>query len=106
MVYVKRNGDGAIVAVSRENMEGFAETLPEDQPELQRYLREVEPVSELAKTDLEFVRVLEDVVDLLMAKGVMLFTELPPQAQAKILARQSLRRDADSLDLLDEDLPL
>jgi len=106
MVYVKRDSENAIVAVSRDAQAGFLEEASEGNAELQQYLASLGPDSALARTDLEFIRVLEDVLELLMAKGVMLFTELPEEAQAKILERQSLRRRGEGLDLLDGDSPL
>lgn len=101
MAFVQRGGGGEITAVSREPQAGFEE-LADDHPELQKFLLEVGQISDLARTDLEFVRVLEDLLDLLMAKNILLFTELPEQAQAKILERQALRRGDDALDILDD----
>ena len=50
------------------------------------------------------MRVIEDVVDLLVEKGFILFTELPESAQKKVLTRQQLRsRIGSSLDLLGDD---
>jgi hypothetical protein len=58
----------------------------------------------LDQADRDFIRVIEDVVELLIDKGVFMFTELPPQAQAKILKRQRLRdRHRNALDLLDDE---
>lgn len=39
----------------------------------------------------DFVRVLEDLIDLLLAKGVVAAGELPVAAQAKLLARKERR---------------
>lgn len=105
MVFVQRGNSNEIVAVSREPQPGFPDSLSDDDPQVQEFLLSVGQMSALAKTDLEFVRVLEDVLDLLMAKNVLLFTELPERAQAKILERQALRNRNDALDILD-DAPL
>jgi BMFP domain-containing protein YqiC len=51
-------------------------------------------------SDLAFVRVLEDVIELLMDKGVITFMELPEAAQQKVIERQSLRRWLNGLDLV------
>jgi hypothetical protein len=60
--------------------------------------------SALGATDLEFVRVLEDVVQLLIDKGVILFTDLPDSAQQKIMLRQQLRsKFSGKLDLIGDD---
>ena len=103
MAFVQRDATGEIIAVSREARAGFSEALPDDHPDLQTFLKSVVDYTELARTDLDFVRVLEDLLDVLFAKGVLLFTELPEEAQAKIMQRRALRSGDDALDLLDED---
>ena len=103
MAFVKRDGNGAIEAVSREPAAGFAEELADDDAELQGFLHSMGAHSELARSDLEFVRVLEDVLNLLMEKNVLMFTDLPPEAQKKVLQRQALRGGDNALDLLDQE---
>ena len=52
----------------------------------------------------DFVRVLEDVVQLLVDKGIILFTDLPESAQDKMLYRQKLRSSMkDKLNLIGDD---
>ena len=47
---------------------------------------------------------LEDVVELLIDKGVILFTDLPDSAQEKMMRRQKLRSEmAGKLDLIGDD---
>ena len=56
------------------------------------------------ETDQDFVRVLEDVVQLLIDKGLILFTDLPGSAQEKIMRRQRLRSElTGKLDLIGDD---
>ena len=54
-----------------------------------------------ARLDADFVRVLEDVIDTLIARHVINITDLPEQAQAKLFARKSFRERAgrNALDL-------
>ena len=60
--------------------------------------------SSLDATDQDFIRVLEDVVALLISKGLILFTELPIDAQQKIMLRQKMRAQAGQLeDLIGDD---
>jgi hypothetical protein len=47
-----------------------------------------------ARLDADFVRVLEDVIDTLIARHVINITDLPDQAQAKLFARKSFRERA------------
>jgi hypothetical protein len=103
MPFVQRDSDQQICAVSQVLQPGFDEQLEQTDPELRRFLATVAPDNALARTDLEFVRVLEDLLEVLIQKNVLLFTELPEPAQAKILERQSLRGGDDALDLLDSE---
>jgi len=42
-------------------------------------------------------------MDLLIARDLIRFTDLPQPAQEKLLERQSLRRSLNALNLLDSD---
>ena len=105
MPFVKRNNQGEVAAVSQAAEPGFEEELAENDLELAGFLDGVgDNSSALAATDLEFVRVLEDVVGLLIDKGVILFTDLPDSAQEKIMRRQRLRSElGGKLDLIGDD---
>lgn len=48
---------------------------------------------ELAGTDSGMARVVEDLINVLLAKGIMSMTDLPPSAQQKIQVRQRLRQE-------------
>ncbi len=104
MPFVLRNDSGAIVTVSQLPAEGY-EAVASDSPELQAFLTEAGGEAlQISATDQDFVRVLEDVVELLVAKGVILFTDLPQSAQDKMLHRQRLRcHMAGRLDLIGDD---
>lgn len=105
MPYVKRDKQGSIVAVSQEPGPGFAEELREDDLAVAEFLTRVSGQdSSLGATDQDLIRVLEDLVELLIGKGVILFTELPESAQAKIMRRQHLRSElGGKLDLIGDD---
>ena len=105
MPFVKRNEQGGITAVSQSPEPGFDEELAADNLELAAYLDGLgQGGSSLSSTDQDFVRVLEDVVELLIAKGVILFTDLPASAQEKIMRRQKLRSErSGKLDLIGDD---
>lgn len=46
---------------------------------------------ELEKSDVEIIRLLEDLIEVLILKGVINYTDLPGAAMQKILMRQKLR---------------
>ena len=58
-----------------------------------------------ARLDADFVRVIEDVVDTLIARNVINITDLPDQAQAKLFARKSFRERSgrNALKLFDDE---
>lgn len=103
-MYIKRNSSGQIALVSREETMECAEFLAADSPELLAFLMDEEPGrGRFQASDLAFVRVLEDLIELLMDKGVISFTELPEAAQEKVMERQSLRRRLNGLELVGSD---
>lgn len=60
--------------------------------------------SDLNQLDSEFIRVLEDLIDALIANGSLRLTDLPEQALDKINQRKSTRkRLSDALDLIPDD---
>lgn len=95
MFYVKRDVNGVIEAVSRHSDEQFTESMDIDAAELQQFLSEDELFNiakqHLSETDANMVRVLEDLIEVLVAKNIIQFTELPEGAQDKILKRKKLR---------------
>lgn len=105
MPYVKRDGDGNIVAVGEQPDEYFSEEVDQSDMQLRSFLYSVsEQHSIMGETDLNFIRVVEDLIEVLISKNYLRFTDLPPEAQAKIRIRQSLRNNKkNDLDLLSED---
>lgn len=103
MPYVKRNPQGHIVATRLEAAEGY-EPLPYGTPELLDYARAMGlEQGPLEQSDMRLVRVLEDLIDLLISRDLIRFTDLPQPAQEKLLERQSLRRSLNALNLLGSD---
>jgi len=95
MLFVERDHEGTIVAI-RRGEEGCGlepiSLLDTDVLSFLQHSGEIEPLGQLLMhSDASIVRVLEDLIDLLIKKNVILFTELPPEAQTKIQNRQQLR---------------
>jgi hypothetical protein len=104
MPFVKRDVQGAVIAVSQIQESGFDEELSTDSPELSDFMQTMDVSSSIDATDQGFIRVLEDVVELLIEKGVILFTDLPESAQEKVMLRQQLRSELGTkLDLIGDD---
>ena len=100
MPYVKRDEQGRIIAVNLEPGEGLTE-LPPSSPELLAFMHKMGvEESTLQQSDMRLVRVLEDLIDLLIDRDVIRFTDLPLPAQEKLMERRSIRQSLGSLNLL------
>lgn len=108
MVYVQRDAEGRILRVEYEPFEGMSDSLAVESPELQRWLSvrmEVKSkLDQLRQTDLDMIRVLEDVLYILIDHGVIQYTELPEAARRKLDQRALVRADLEGLIDHPEDL--
>lgn len=96
MPYVLRDQDGQVVAVSEVPLNDDAEELPPDDPEVLALLArtsdtELDEEEAFVHSDLGFIRVLEDLVEVLIRKGVISLSDLPAAAQDKLMQRRALR---------------
>lgn len=97
MPYVQRDSAGQVVAIFAQPGPGHDELLPAGHPDLTA----LAGVGEFAHLDADLIRVIEDVVDVLIDRGLLRLTDLPPDAQRKLLARKGARaRLREGLDLL------
>lgn len=110
MLFIRRNEAGSIVAVASEPpVAGDADAAEwavadEGDPEVIAFCDGISAkASALSRSDVGFIRVLEDVIDLLVERSVILFTDLPPAAQEKLMARRKARAGMRELSLLDEE---
>jgi len=104
MRYVARDETGQVVAVSLVQDAAHPEALQEDAPELLAFARGLSEPDALAESDLGMARVLEDLIDLLIDKALIRFTDLPGPAQDKLLNRRSLRHARRGRNLLADDV--
>lgn len=119
-MYIKRDSHHQITAISLEQLPEFDEILDDNAEEIFDFLKRSPQIARhpyimktldtlerakesLAKSDEEFIRVLEDVIDLLTEKGFIQFTELPEKAQEKLMTRQTIRAKTNKLDLVEEE---
>lgn len=101
-MYIKRNDHGNIEEISREATADCMESIDPASPELLAFIGHGDGahLNALRRSDLELVRVLEDVIYLLIDKGKIGITDLPSAAREKLMARRSLRQRGDNIDLL------
>ena len=105
MPYIKRDEAGQIISVSLSQESDDQEFIDAENAQLAAFFEDARASADsLRESDSDLVRVLEDLIEMLTAKGIILFTELPESAQQKIMLRKRLRKDrTNSLDLLGED---
>lgn len=97
MPFVRRDAEGRIDAVYDRPEGGANEELPPDDPEIADFMG-FDAESQLKndewmQSDLALARVIEDVIDVLIEKNVISFTDLPEGAQTKLIKRQGLRSE-------------
>jgi hypothetical protein len=103
MTYISRDGSGKITGVSDRPEGGAVEEIAPDHPELLRFLADQGLSSPgalrqlLAESDLRMVRLVDDLVDLLIDKGVIKFTDLPQAAGEKYMQRQATRKQLQAV---------
>jgi hypothetical protein len=103
MPYARRDAQGSLLSLHRRAEPGAEEFLDDAAPEVLSFLGE--PTADrFSQLDADFVRVLEDVVDALIARNVLNETDLPPQARDKLYLRRGHRRESalSRLNLLGE----
>lgn len=109
-MYIKRDQKGELIALSQVPLDGMNEQLDEDAPEVHQFLKShlSQRMQTLEQSDQAMARVLEDLINLLVDKGTIRFTDLPDAAQLKLLSRRELRGQRQGMDLLgdEEDLKI
>lgn len=101
MVYIQRDADGLLLRVESGPFDEMTDTLAIKSEELADWLQASEEAHArllgLKQSDLEMVRVLEDVVILLVEQGVISFTDLPEAARRKLDERALARAELEGI---------
>ncbi|MCX4193343.1 hypothetical protein [Methylophaga sp. OBS1] len=104
MAYVRRNEEGRIINVYDSPEPGANEYLSIESEELISFLTQTDDADAarvaLSMSDMALVRVLEDLINTLIDRGVILFTDLPPAAREKLANREKIRDQLNDLDNL------
>lgn len=106
MPYVQRDSSGKVVALLNESPAEGAEFLLPTHPDVTLFLNTGAEGSVdedqllLASLDSKMIRVLDDLIELLVEKQVIMFTDLPIEARQKILARKKTRGRLQNLSIL------
>ncbi len=108
MPYVIRDESGLVSGIYLRSHSNAMEFLPSDHPDIVLFFGGVLPegiknhtLMDLTHSDIEFIRVIEDVIDVLINKKLITFTDLPHKVREKIINRHDTRgRLAGSNDIV------
>lgn len=116
MPFVRRDAAGRVVSLHREQETQDLQYLPLDHPDVVGFLepfgeRRSQGRGELLKSDLDMIRVYEDLTDILISKRLVALTDFPPAAQEKLMRRRRLRSSLSPIteilsDTSEDDLDL
>ncbi len=104
MAYINRNINGEITEVFETRQNDDQEYISLDNAELIDFIKQAasnhDVKTVLSSSDVALVRVLEDLINTLIDKNIIQFTELPLAAQGKLANREKIREHLTSLDNL------
>ena len=109
MPYIKRNADQTIHSIAQQRDEEHQEFVAATDSDIVDFLSGQKEATlskhALAESDKDIARVTEDLVNLLISKNIILFTELPEAVQQKLLSREKLRSSLNDVmdNFLDDD---
>ncbi|MCE5264132.1 MAG: hypothetical protein LLG97_11430 [Deltaproteobacteria bacterium] len=108
MLYVERSPEGKISALHSSPRPNADEHKTIVDEEVLEFLHTTVSADSrkllLSLSDMGIIRLLEDLIDLLIQKNIILFTELPEQARDRITERKRLRETMTSQDLMVDDI--
>lgn len=107
MLFAERDKDGKIKSIRHTADDKATEPISGINKELMDFFKNVnkDPWAEmLSVSDIGVIRVVEDLIDLLISKNIILFTELPPEAQQKIRTRKHIRKKIDNQNFMVDDI--
>lgn len=96
MLYIERNSDGKIVALHQTPSEDVTEQKTLLDEEIIEFLSKDNKLDSwiqlLSLSDVSIIRVLEDLIDVLIKKNVIMLTDLPEEARSKLKERKRVRK--------------
>ena len=108
MLYVERDDNGKIIGLHRSPDPKADEQKSIMDEEILEFLNknvDTDPwIRLLSLSDIGIIRILEDLIDLLIRKNVILFTDLPEEAQSKIRERKKVRERIAPQDFMVDDI--
>lgn len=105
MAYVLKSEGGIIIATSpNEKLGDDWELIADDDHQYLSFLeQELKKNAAFRESDIQLARVLEDLINVLIERNLIQFTDFPTAAQKRLNDRQSMRNQNRLTILLDDD---
>ncbi|HSE76917.1 MAG TPA: hypothetical protein VLG66_02860 [Alphaproteobacteria bacterium] len=104
MPFIRRDSNGAIIDTCDHARSDAIEFLDAEDPEVLRFVASRAVDSDIKEqlniSDIDMARVIEDLIELLIAKGTIAADDLPEIVRLKLKRRRELRRSIASLGQL------
>lgn len=108
MPYIERDASGQIIALRADPGPNATEEKSLTDQEVLSFLDDSLDEDQwkmiLSDSDSALIRLIEDLIDLLMKKNIIIFTELPEKAQEKMMERKRIREKISSQNLVVEEI--
>ncbi len=105
MAYILKNAQGQVIAASASENPGGGWEYVENNAKI--YLDYLENAliksNAFRESDIQLARVLEDLINLLIERNLIRFTDFPEAAQRRLNQRQSMRKNTQLSHLMDDD---
>jgi len=96
MLYIERNSDGKITAIHQAPTPKATEQKALLDEEIISFLGTDSKLDSwiqlLSLSDVSIIRVIEDLIDVLVKKNLIMFTDLPEEARDKLKERKRVRK--------------
>lgn len=104
MAYILKNDQGDIIATSPDIQPGANwVAIDNDDAEYVAFLEHtMQNISAFRESDIQLVRVLEDLITVLIDKDVIRFTDLPAPAQQRLNKRETMRKTTSLSELMQD----
>ncbi|GAB4342854.1 MAG: hypothetical protein Kow0089_18220 [Desulfobulbaceae bacterium] len=108
MLYIERDTDGNITAIHQNPTEKATEQKPLMDEEVIAFLGHDEGLDSwiqlLSLSDVSIIRIIEDLIDVLVKKNIIMFTDLPEEARDKLKERKRVREKISGGSLIVDDI--
>ncbi len=108
MLYIERNSGGSITAIHHTPTASATEQKTLLDEEVLAFLNKDGSLDSwiqlLSLSDVSIIRVLEDLIDVLVKKNVIMLTDLPTEARDKLKERKRVRKKMENNSFIVNDI--